>query len=658
MAIVLDHLNKCFGSHCVVNNVSLEVRDGELFVLLGPSGSGKSTVLRMIAGLLEIDAGRILLHGSDVTGVSPQRRGVGFVFQHYALFRHLTVAANIEFALRIRKTPAAERRRRRDELLELVGLVGLEKRLPHQLSGGQQQRVALARALAHQPSVLLLDEPFGALDAKIRAELRRFLRRIQSELGVTTIFVTHDQEEGFELADRMGVMNYGRLLEVGPPMELYLRPQTEFVATFLGRANLMVGECTPSGVKLGPVVLPFDGQVTAGGGERRVQVLFRPEDVAVKDSPDALRWPLLGRALVDEAGFSGSIQKIRLRLPPLQRVRPISPAVPFGADYILVEATRSQHQARQFPLAAGDQAWVGVRRTHALLHPGLSFLAVTDGSPEGAAAVELAGSIGRLAHARLTLLGLDPDEPRMHAHLEQLRERIGGGPAAVDLRSSPDDLSETLARETTRQPYDLVLHALPAEGATAAAERLLESQEHHLLLAPSPPRPVPQRVLISVAAGEAGKYDVLFAGRLIRHLGAAATVLSVAPEESSEQWLEQGRRFLAGAARTLSLLGVPERTQLRRGRIGDEIRRELSEGGYDMIVVGAPLPDRSRRISLEGVVGGLLADLRDLPVLIVRADLGALEPDRPPAGARAGENTGASKTLAGSVPPDARRRKP
>ncbi len=176
MSILLDQLTKRYEGHPVVNHVSLEIADGEFFVLIGPSGSGKSTVLRMIAGLNTVDEGRILLHGRDVTCAPPQQRGAGFVFQHYALFKHLSVAENIEFALRVRKVNAAERRRRRDELLELVGLAGLGGRRPNQLSGGQQQRVALARALAHRPEVLLLDEPFGALDAKIRVDLRRALR--------------------------------------------------------------------------------------------------------------------------------------------------------------------------------------------------------------------------------------------------------------------------------------------------------------------------------------------------------------------------------------------------------------------------------------------------------------------------------------------------
>src|SRR5512134_2025712 len=241
MSILLEQLTKRYEGHPVVNNVSLEVSDGEFFVLLGSSGSGKTTILSLIAGLTVADHGRVLLHGRDVTYLPPQQRRVGFVFQNYALFQYMTVGDNVEFGLSIRKVPAAERRRRRDELLELVGLAGLGNRMPRQLSGGQQQRVALARALAHNPEVLLLDEPLGALDAKIRVELRRNLKAIQRKLGVATIFVTHDQEEAFDLADRVGVMSFGRLVEVGTPEDLYQRPQTEFVASFLGTANLLVG---------------------------------------------------------------------------------------------------------------------------------------------------------------------------------------------------------------------------------------------------------------------------------------------------------------------------------------------------------------------------------------------------------------------------------
>src|SRR3989454_5814972 len=279
MSIVLEQLVKRYEGHPVVNNVSLEVADGEFFVLLGPSGSGKSTLLRLIAGLADVESGRVLLQGSGGPGQPPQARGIGVVFQNYALFRHMSVAENIEFPLKIRGVARGARRRRRDDLLEMVGLAGLGGRFPQELSGGQQQRVALARALAHQPEVLLLDEPFGALDARIRVDLRRTVRSIQRALRITTIFVTHDQEEAFDLADRLGIMNFGRLLEVGPPHELYLHPQTEFVATFLGTANLMVGECAGNVVRLGPVRFPLSTEAAAvggAGGTRRGQVPFRP----------------------------------------------------------------------------------------------------------------------------------------------------------------------------------------------------------------------------------------------------------------------------------------------------------------------------------------------------------------------------------------------
>jgi len=251
VSITLDQITKRYRGTPVVNDVSLDVAEGEFFVLLGPSGSGKSTLLRAIAGLTGVDHGRTSLHGRDVTELSVREREVGFVFQSYALFRHMSVGENIEFALRVRRVKKAQRLERRRELLRLVALEGMDERLPSQLSGGQQQRVAVARALAHKPNVLLLDEPFGALDAKIREELRRTFRQVQRELGITTILVTHDQEEAFALADRIGIMHQGRLLEVGKPDKLYTRPATRFVASFLGAANIVLTQQTSDGVRLG-----------------------------------------------------------------------------------------------------------------------------------------------------------------------------------------------------------------------------------------------------------------------------------------------------------------------------------------------------------------------------------------------------------------------
>ena len=227
-------MTKHFGDFCALDDVSVNVESGSLTALLGPSGSGKSTLLRVIAGLENPDAGEVYISGEEATSVSPQKRGVGFVFQHYAAFKHMTVWDNVAFGLAIRKRPKAEIRQRVSELLDLVQLNGLAKRYPAQLSGGQRQRMALARALAVEPNVLLLDEPFGALDARVRKELRAWLRRLHDEVHVTTIFVTHDQEEAMELADQIVLMNQGRVEQIGGALDLYERPANEFVMTFIG----------------------------------------------------------------------------------------------------------------------------------------------------------------------------------------------------------------------------------------------------------------------------------------------------------------------------------------------------------------------------------------------------------------------------------------
>jgi sulfate transport system ATP-binding protein len=237
MAIEARNVTKRFGDFVALDDVSIEVESGSLTALLGPSGSGKSTLLRVIAGLERADAGDVYISGREATALAPQKRGVGFVFQHYAPFKHMTVWDNVAFGLSIRKRPKAEIAKRVDELIELVQLGGLGKRYPSQLSGGQRQRMALARALAPEPEVLLLDEPFGALDARVRVELREWLLRLHHEMHVTTIFVTHDQEEALELADSIVVMNKGRVEQVAPPRELYDQPANEFVMGFVGSVN-------------------------------------------------------------------------------------------------------------------------------------------------------------------------------------------------------------------------------------------------------------------------------------------------------------------------------------------------------------------------------------------------------------------------------------
>ena len=268
MGIVVENVSKQFGSFKAVDQVNLEINTGSLVALLGPSGSGKSTLLRLIAGLEMPDSGTIWLTGKDATKQSVQERNIGFVFQHYALFKHMTVRQNIAFGLEIRKTTKAKVKARVEELLELVQLSGLGGRYPSQLSGGQRQRVALARALAVQPQVLLLDEPFGALDAKVRKDLRAWLRRLHDEVHVTTVFVTHDQEEAMEVADEIVVMNKGQVEQVGTPAKIYDHPATAFVMSFIGPVN----------------VLPSNSRIFQGNGfdSAHPEVFLRPQDVVVE----------------------------------------------------------------------------------------------------------------------------------------------------------------------------------------------------------------------------------------------------------------------------------------------------------------------------------------------------------------------------------------
>jgi sulfate transport system ATP-binding protein len=265
MGISVEGASKRFGDFQALNDVSIEVPDGSLTALLGPSGSGKSTLLRAIAGLEQLDAGRVLIDGEDVSRTPTQKREVGFVFQHYAAFKHMTVYENVGFGLRIRKWSKPQVRERVHELLRLVQLDGLAERYPSQLSGGQRQRMALARALAVQPQVLLLDEPFGALDAKVRKDLRSWLRRLHDDMHVTTIFVTHDQEEAMDVAEQLVVMNEGRVEQAGTAPELYERPANEFVMTFVGEVNRL-GE---------HFVRPHDVEVALDPEDRAEQALVQ-----------------------------------------------------------------------------------------------------------------------------------------------------------------------------------------------------------------------------------------------------------------------------------------------------------------------------------------------------------------------------------------------
>ena len=285
MKIELRDVSKQFGSVTAVAGVSFGVRQGELLGLLGPSGSGKTTVLRMIAGLESPTTGELYIDGVRVNDIPAQQRNIGFVFQHYALFKHLSVSENVAFGLKVKKWDRQARAERVRELLGLMGLAGLGDRYPHQLSGGQRQRVAIARALAPRPGVLLLDEPFGAVDAKVRQELREWLIRLHDELNVTSLFVTHDQEEAMEVSDRIIVFARGRVEQVGSPAAVYEDPATEFVARFIGSMNIFEAEVKGEVARRGSLEFPAPGLPDG----HRVQVGFRPYYVKVSEDPQRFR---------------------------------------------------------------------------------------------------------------------------------------------------------------------------------------------------------------------------------------------------------------------------------------------------------------------------------------------------------------------------------
>ncbi|HET6570556.1 MAG TPA: TOBE-like domain-containing protein [Solirubrobacterales bacterium] len=319
MAISVERAHKRFGDFQALDDVSIDVPDGSLTALLGPSGSGKSTLLRAIAGLETLDAGKVLIRGEDVSERPAQKREVGFVFQHYAAFKHMTVFGNVGFGLKIRKWKRPQIERRVHELLELVQLDGLADRLPSQLSGGQRQRMALARALAVQPRVLLLDEPFGALDAKVRKDLRSWLRRLHDETGVTTIFVTHDQEEAMDVAEQLVVMNKGRVEQAGTATDLYEHPANEFVMSFVGEVNRL-GE---------HFVRPHDMQLLLDPEAGTVEAMIRRivplgfevrVEVVLDDGTDV--WAQLTRA---------ELQRLELREGQIVHARP-GQAKSFGPE--------------------------------------------------------------------------------------------------------------------------------------------------------------------------------------------------------------------------------------------------------------------------------------------------------------------------------------
>jgi sulfate transport system ATP-binding protein len=603
MSIALDQVTKRYQDQPVVNDVSIEVGEGEFFVLLGPSGSGKSTLLRAIAGLTGIDHGRISLHGRDVTHVRARDRGVGLVFQNYALFRHMTVADNIEFALRVRRMKSADRRARRKELLKLVALEGMDERLPGQLSGGQQQRVAVARALAHKPQVLLLDEPFGALDAKIREELRRTIRSVQRELGITTVLVTHDQEEAFALADIIGVMNHGRLLEVGNPNDLYAQPATRFVATFLGAANLLLARQTADGIRFGAT--PVNAEATEpvqAGREHEVVAVLRPEEVEIAGTRDGLSSNYIARGAVEEIVFTGALERLRVRL--LDEPCAAQLLGPSGDGDARLEITRTQPERRGLPLSQGAEIAIGARRLHVLPTPLSSFLAC--GATEADAAALAA-------------------EPLLESLSSRMKTRVGV--RAID------------GLPGTPAPFAGVAAIAGGASAAATVEWLLRHGAAEVLVLPKN-APSPTRVYIHWTDEAARRATLAVAASLLRHVSAEAVYLGIVPEGRPGSGRTAPMRALLDArSEAQQQHGLEMRTELAIGETVTELTRNLSAGAAQMLVLG--ITDISQAGS---AYRSLLAGQPGWPVLIVYRP--SDRPSESPAETRAAPDRMATGTAA------------
>jgi ABC-type Fe3+/spermidine/putrescine transport system ATPase subunit len=362
-------ISKRFKKASVLEDISFDVAEGESLVLLGASGSGKTTILRIIAGLERPDSGYVILHGNDVTDLPARERGVGVIFQSYALFPRMTVEKNIGYGLRIRHRPRKERRETVDRLIKLVQLEQHRKKYPWQLSGGQQQRVAIARTLAYKPQVLLFDEPFGALDAQTRVHLRREIRALLRQVRVPSVFITHDQEEALELGDRIAVLNEGHLEQIGTPDEVYNHPETEFVATFLGAANLLLGVATQGTVEIGTAKLPAEKETRRFREGQSVKLVFRPEDVCISQDanlPEGCR--RLTNGVIQEVNFVGAYQRltVRLDLTHRQQVEDEAPLyqvtinTPERMTGVPIMVTRPKPEANAMRFKPGDRVAVGL----------------------------------------------------------------------------------------------------------------------------------------------------------------------------------------------------------------------------------------------------------------------------------------------------------
>jgi ABC-type Fe3+/spermidine/putrescine transport system ATPase subunit len=374
-AISVRGLIKMFGTHRVLGGVSFEIADNEMLVVLGPSGSGKTTLLRLIAGLEQPDAGDILLRGQRTNELPPQAREIGVVFQEQSLFQRMSVEQNIAFGMKLRRATGLQIKKRVDELLELTRLEAHRRKIPAKLSGGQRQRVAVARALAFKPAALLFDEPFSALDAVTRTELRREVRAMLHEMQVPALFITHDQEEALELADRIAVLNDGLIEQIDTPFEIYNHPRNEFVATFLGAANVLLGRWREGRVLVGGMHLKAPDNAPSFSERQPVKVVFRPEDVVLNFQPQFLDTPFyLGGGVVEDISYTGPTERlvVRLTFKTQHDYPPRKPEISLVDEHydegFPITVTRTKWEANEMNLSVNDWVVAGLKDYRLLTH--------------------------------------------------------------------------------------------------------------------------------------------------------------------------------------------------------------------------------------------------------------------------------------------------
>ncbi len=593
MTIELSKIEKSFGNRLVVSDFSLHIESSELFVLLGSSGSGKSTILRLIAGLLSPDSGSIKLYENEVTSIPPQKRNVGFVFQSYAIFRHMTVRDNVEFGLRVRGIPKLERKRRSQELLELVGLTGLDNRYASELSGGQRQRVALARALAYKPSVLLLDEPFGALDARIRSQLRISLKDVQRKLGITSILVTHDQEEAFELGDRIGIVEKGKLIEVGTADGLYHHPKTEFAATFLGGGNVLVGRAEKGRLRLGNNLIDFPKNAPFHEEGAPVRVLFRPETVRVqKESFSEDNVICLGQGILARKTFSGSHERMVFHVEALQGIRPLSHPTPYGQKFAGIEAALSSTRT---PLNVGDKLWLGVPSLHVLEPSGLKILVCVGARDEENQALKAAQKIESASHGPVTAIMVIQRTESLKENREKLenilKDIFRESASRLDFRLRQGEQKQEMIRDVQEHFYDLVVlsrHTFESSDTLLSVIEALVCSLRIPVFVSSDISSSLSNILLYISADRSDSEIVRFGARLARHTKSHATVVHMLEnlEHDSDEAMRSAHH-LEQARLTLESHGVAADTRQEKGSLSENFSAVLENHNLDVIILGA-----------------------------------------------------------------------